>query len=85
MGHWRSWLARLNGIEKVIGSNPICSTIIEERIATYRGPATSSLKTSIQEKIALQVVSGNFHPLFVFELNSKTAPHPLKLTLFGSQ
>lgn len=28
MGHWRSWLARLNGIEKVIGSSPICSTKI---------------------------------------------------------
>ena len=27
MGHWRSWLARLDGIEEVIGSNPICSTI----------------------------------------------------------
>ncbi len=27
MGHWRSWLARFNGIEEVKGSNPLCSTI----------------------------------------------------------
>lgn len=27
MGHWRSWLARFHGMEEVIGSNPICSTI----------------------------------------------------------
>jgi hypothetical protein len=28
VGHWRSWLARLDGIEEVIGSNPICSTTL---------------------------------------------------------
>lgn len=27
-GHWRSWLARFHGMEEVIGSNPICSTIL---------------------------------------------------------
>ncbi len=26
-GHWHSWLARFHGMEEVIGSNPICSTI----------------------------------------------------------
>ena len=26
MGHWHSWLARIHGMDEVIGSNPICST-----------------------------------------------------------
>ena len=25
-GHWRSWLARLHGMQEVKGSNPLCST-----------------------------------------------------------
>lgn len=29
-GHWRSWLARFHGMEEVIGSNPICSTIFKK-------------------------------------------------------
>jgi hypothetical protein len=28
-GHWRSWLARFHGMEEVKGSNPLCSTNIE--------------------------------------------------------
>ncbi len=31
---------RLNGIEKVSGSNPLCSTTSEERLASLQRPAT---------------------------------------------
>jgi hypothetical protein len=73
-----SWLARRDSNPRMLGPEPSAlplgdSPSSQETNAesycelygirvTFGDPATSSLKTSFQEKIALQIATGNLHP-----------------------